>query len=358
MKTNYIFTADDYGPIDFINRGVCYAVNKGLINSVQIIVNTDLPKLRKAVNQLHESVPQGAILDVGIHLTLTSGKPLIKRQDKHGKSAWGKMLKKGKFKDFKKFYFGYEQYFDMIEAEFDAQINRLKDILNAIPNCRLELTSVSHHHNIFTLSHSLFSRYIAVADKHNPKLALRPPKALPTETNKTLFGLVVPLLNLTDNKADRVEMVRMNAALANNEYAGPSDLKVKSANYIDIDYYSKLGSFLVTKLFEQKRVDEHRESLKEMLKRAEEYQPIQGSEPDSKIVEFVFHVGDHKANRRGFKRMVRHYSGISHKYFENRQHELEVLEEVFNEQGDDIRNNLVSWKDCETITYKKQENRN
>jgi predicted glycoside hydrolase/deacetylase ChbG (UPF0249 family) len=354
METNYIFTADDYGPIDFINRGVCYAVNKGLINSVQIIVNTDLPKLRQAIKNLHDSVPQEAKLDVGIHLTLTSGKPLLKQQNKQGHSAWGKMLKKGQFKDFKKFYFGYDQHLSMIEAEFDAQLNRLKDVLNAIPNCRLELTSVSHHHNIFSLSHSLFSRYVDVAEKHNPKLALRPPKALPVKTNETLFGFVVPFLNLTDNKADRMKMVRMNAALAKNEYAGPKDLVVKSANYIDIDYYSKLGSFLVTKLFEQKRIEAHRESIKEMLKRAEEYQPIKDREPDNKIIEFVFHVGDHKANRRGFKRMVRHYPGISHKYFENRQHELVVLEELFNEQGNELRSKLVSWKDCETINYKKQ----
>lgn len=355
MKTNFIFTADDYGPIDFINKGVCFAVNQGLINSVQVIVNTDIVQLRKAIGQLNDSVPANSSLDVGIHLTLTSGKPIVKKIDKNGQ-YWGKMLKKGHFKDFKKFYFGYEQYFPLIEAEFAAQINRLKEVLAEIPNCNLELTSVSHHHNIFSLSHSLFSRYVAVAENHKPRLTLRPPRALPAKTNKMLFGFVVPFLNLTDDKTDRIRMARMNAALAKLEYAGPTDLNVKSANYIDIEYYSKLGSFLITKLFEKRRLNAHREALNEMIKRAEDYKPAKGIEPQNKIVEFVFHVGDHNVNKKGFKRMVRHYSGINPKYFENRQYELRALEEFFQKDQSNLKDKLVSWKACETITYKRQEN--
>ncbi len=353
MKTNYIFTADDYGPIDFINRGVCSAVNQGMINSVQVIVNTDLPRLKKAMQELHESVPENKKLDVGIHLTLTSGKPIIKRSG-DGKLTWDRMLKNGNFKDFKKFYFGYDNYFPLIEEEFEAQTNRLKHVLSGISDCRLELTSVSHHHNIFSLSHSLFSRYVSVAEKHEPKLALRPPKALPLETNKKLFGFVVPLLNFTDRKEDRVEMVKMNAALAKNEYYGPEDLTVKSAHYIDIDYYKNLGSFLITNLLAEKRKQKHLDTLQEMVKRAEAYKPKAGHEPTNKIIEFVFHLGDHKRNRKGFKRMVRHYSGISPKYFENRQHELEALEDFFTTDSTGIKDKLVSWKACETVTYKKQ----
>jgi hypothetical protein len=31
MEPKFIFTADDYSPIDFINRGICHAASKGIV---------------------------------------------------------------------------------------------------------------------------------------------------------------------------------------------------------------------------------------------------------------------------------------------------------------------------------------
>ncbi len=41
MKAKYIFTADDYGPIDFINKGIQAAVEQQLVNSVHVLVNVE-----------------------------------------------------------------------------------------------------------------------------------------------------------------------------------------------------------------------------------------------------------------------------------------------------------------------------
>ena len=65
MEAEYIFTADDYGPIDFINDGICRGVQRGWINSVQVLVNVDdLSHLKSELVRLLQSVPQRETLDL------------------------------------------------------------------------------------------------------------------------------------------------------------------------------------------------------------------------------------------------------------------------------------------------------
>ncbi|HEY9663639.1 MAG TPA: ChbG/HpnK family deacetylase, partial [Allocoleopsis sp.] len=77
MEPQFIFNADDFGPVDFINEGVYYAVNLGVVNSVQVIVNGDTEQsLKGKLKKLESYVPAGRTVDVGVHFTLTSGAPL------------------------------------------------------------------------------------------------------------------------------------------------------------------------------------------------------------------------------------------------------------------------------------------
>ena len=159
MEPKFILTADDYGPIHFINRRIRHAVSNGLVNSVHVLSNIGKAQLKDALQQLNDHVPQGKTLDIGLHLTLTSGGPLFRQTGKDWKGTWGKMMKGSAFKPFGKFYFGYQNYLLEIMNEFEAQLNQLKVALSEITNSRLQLTSVSHHHGIFAIDDVLFQKY-------------------------------------------------------------------------------------------------------------------------------------------------------------------------------------------------------
>jgi predicted glycoside hydrolase/deacetylase ChbG (UPF0249 family) len=352
MQPRFIFTADDYGPIDFINRGICYAVKNGFINSVHVLSNIGKSQLKDALHQLNEHVPEGKTLDLGLHLTLTSGGPLHRNHGQNWVSTWGKMLKGNSFKPFTHFYFGYRNYLAEICNEFTAQHHQLNEALQTLKNSRLKLTAVSHHHGIFAIDDVLFWKY-AHEFRGSANLALRSPKALPASANNSFFGLVVPLLNLTDRKEDRLEMERINAAFLQNQFKGPQDLRIKTPSYTEVGFYSSLGSLLTVDALHKKRIAKKVEAFNEMIERATSYPLKAGHDPDKKVVEYVFHLGDHTQGRRGFKQHVKHYCGINHNYFEDRQHELYALQASIEKHDSVLKNNLVGWDECGEVLFKR-----
>ena len=266
--------------------------------------------------------------------------------------SWGKMLRKGAFKKFSKFYFGYRDKFDVINGEFNAQLDQLKDAMSFGKQDKLKLTTLSHHHGIFAIDDVLFGDYYAAFGRaHN--LAIRNPKALPTSSNESFFGIVVPLFNLTDRKEDRKEMERMNNAFGQDRFAGKKDLTLKTPDYTEVAFYGSLGSLALVNVLHEKRIARRVETFGEIVERAKAYKTYAGTEPTDKIVEIVCHVGDNQQGQGGFKQGVKHYSGVDHKYFEDRQHELHALEQIADKYKDIFANQLTTWEACKEITYKK-----
>lgn len=351
MQPKFIFTADDYGPVDFINRGICHAVKNGFINSVHVLSNIGKGQLKDALHQLNEHVPDGKTLDLGLHLTLTSGGPLHRDHGQNWEDTWGKMLKGSSFKPFTQFYFGFREKITLIHNEFTAQHHQLNEALQTVKNSRLKLTAISHHHGIFAIDDVLFWTY-AHEFRDSTKLALRSPKALPANANNSFFGKVVPLLNFTDRKEDRIEMERMNEAFGKNQFRGPKDLWIKTPSYTEVGFYSSLGSVATIDALHKKRIAKKAEAFNEMIERAGTYALKAGHDPDKKVVEYVFHLGDHTQGRRGFKQHVKHYCGINHNYFEDRQHELHALQASFAKHASLLKTNLVSWDECGEVLFK------
>lgn len=348
MAAKYIFTADDFGPIDFINKGVYYGVHKGVINSVHVLANGDKGLLVRSLEQLNDVVPDGETIDVGLHLTLTSGKPLHKAAGKSLGDTWGKMLKKGAFKPFNKFYFGYKHHFSTILAEFEKQHERLQESILKANAKNLKLTSLSHHHGIFAIDDAFFKKYAKFGEDKN--LAIRNPRALPASANNSFFGFVVPLMNFTDSKADRKEMERMNNMFGQYRFAGPEPLQLKTPHYSEVGLYGKFGSLAVLKIANEKRIEKRVALFDEVEQRAENPDPIHGKKPKDTVVELVCHVGNPMQRPRGFKPMVKHYPGINHKYFEDRQHEVMALERIFNKNSE-LKNQLTGWANCPEIKF-------
>src|SRR4051812_27086814 len=68
-----IITADDFGVYPSINEGIKSAVLKGKVNSVAVLPN--YKDSIKNTKELLEAVQNK--VEIGCHLTITSGKPLV-----------------------------------------------------------------------------------------------------------------------------------------------------------------------------------------------------------------------------------------------------------------------------------------
>jgi len=363
MPTKYILNADDYGPIDFINRGVNTLVEQGMINSVQALVNgDDTTKLKESLKELRNKIPEGKSLDIGCHLTLTSGRPMYKRNDNDEEpvaSTWSDMVRKIDdryyFKKFSKFYFKFadtehnEKYTTAIKEEFKIQIDTLGGLIDEINQSddprKLVYSSVSNHHNIFTSNKTLFEIYVDSATYNNQKLAIRSPMVKPSKSSWLLNNIVLPFSNFSDKRKHRKMMREMNEAFCKQQYIGTSDLVIKTPSYIDITLYKGTGSVGIGNIFMSK-IKGRIKKLKEMLDRAIEL------DGENEIVEFVFHLGQGTENLRS-KNITNGYIGVSNKYFDNRQIEFQALAKAYQEGGfEDVFNNQISWNSCRDITYK------
>lgn len=368
MPTKYILNADDYGPIDFINRGVKTLVEQGMINSVQVLVNGDEPsddhaKLKDSLTELRDRIPEGKNLDIGCHLTLTSGRPMYKRNEGEEAVAttWSHMLQKidGRyyFKKYSKFYFRFaepehnEKYTTAIKEEFKIQIDTLGSLIDQINQSddprKLVFSSVSNHHNIFTSNKTLFEIYVASTTYNNHKLAIRSPMVKPSKSATLYNNIVLPLLNFSDKRKHRRMMKAMNEAFCEQQYIGTSDLVIKTPSYIDVTFYKGTGSLGIGNIF-MRKIKDRIKKLKKMLARAKETDGV------DEIVEFVFHLGQGTENLRSDS-ITNGYIGVSNKYFDNRQIEFHALVKANQEGGfQEIFNHQISWNSCSDITYKAQ----
>lgn len=350
MAFKLIINADDFGPIDFINQGIYYHVGQGNLDSAQVLVNMDEGKLQQRLKRLHSFVPEHRTFDLGVHFTLTSGEPIVK-------GGWGDMLDGKFFKPYQKFHFGYADYLGIIKREFEAQRDRLQKLVdNANTDAgteKLKVTSVSNHHNLFTIAPDLFETYVDVASSHSNPLKIRSPKARPYETMNRYYELVLPLRNSSDTKEQRQLMAQMNDEFARNNYLGQKELKIPSPHYIDVSFYKDLGSLANIKLRE-KQIDQRKEKFDDIVKRASGYVTNDKLEPRDVIIEVVFHLGTStpESTGRKYKDLIEGYEGVTWKYFDNREIEVAALTEMSKGQHSNLIKDPVSWDQCGIITYR------
>lgn len=351
-----IINADDFGPIDFINEGIYKHVREGNLDSVQALPNDRSEShLLDSFRKLHESVPAGRKLEVGVHFTLTSGGPIVGGDDTAKAQLWGKMVEKNgdktQFKAYSKFYFGYAAYMDLIREELKAQRERIEQMVHQVNQekgtPKLAVTSASSHHNLLTIAEDIFEVYVEAAKG----LRLRSPKMKPAETSNTFYGFVLPLFNMTDNAEQRQKMAAMNKAFAENKYLGSKSIELASPAYLDVQFYKNLGSLGVGKVTKAK-INSRMKQFKDMINEAIQYTPNTAVESHKKVVEFVFHFGQRSEimGKMKYADMTKHYAGVTHKYFDNREVEVAALEKLCTDYGHYIKE-FVSWEECGVVKY-------
>ena len=345
---NYIYSADDFGPIDFINNGIKQAVEMGVVNSVQVLSNFDKEALKHNLWILSQAVDGRSILDIGIHLTLSSGRPIYTDPGKSIEQTWVEMVDSQlgfSFNRYTDFYFYVtkdrqaDHYFRIIENEFNEQIKRLAEAIKDVDpdGHKFVFRSSSFHHNLHMTSERLFALFTRVARMHN--LYIRSPRGWPHRRSMNYSTIILPWLNgeLRIIKAkDIAKTNRMVKRLHNGIF--PIDApKSRGPFATEMSFYNGLGTLLPPQAPTLKRINK---KIATFNRRKTENLANYG------IAEYVFHLGQSFDSSR--YRPDPNYSGVNHRYFDDRKIEFEALRKLSLSNFDHFADK-VSWKGCNFI---------
>ncbi len=319
-----IFTADDYGVNEGIDRGVIDAVNKGYINSVAAFSNHHdaLGNVQRLI-----TLTSGKTVEVGCHLTLTSGKPLTNGV------RW-LLTKKGFFRKYTNHSFptnglSFRQK-QAVRNELEAQINVFEE--NGI-----NVLHLSSHHNVLFWFQDYLDILLAISnDKDIP---IRCPFVIPR--NSDGLYLLSIRLRLTDNL--RFGQMRKMKAFARgmDKFMENHEIQPRMPRFADCRAYGpalSVGSDLqdISRLASKKR-----RIILEELKRIAAY---------DYTVEFLFHIieDDYPAlahHKRKMKVKNSNYTGINTEYFEARMAEYNLLKNLKLPKGV----SMSSWNEIKPL---------
>ncbi|HBM7099928.1 TPA: ChbG/HpnK family deacetylase, partial [Enterococcus faecium] len=106
-----IFNSDDFGYSHGVNYGIMDAYQRGILTSTTLMAN--MPGFEHAV-KLRKEMPR---LGVGVHLTLTCGKPLLKTVDT--------LIESGEFRSLSYYQHPFNIDKDQLYQEWNAQIQKI-----------------------------------------------------------------------------------------------------------------------------------------------------------------------------------------------------------------------------------------
>jgi len=156
-----IITADDYGAMRCIDRGILEAVKAGSVSCVSVMSNFDrfdmaMDDLDTVLFQNNESV------GIGLHLNLTAGASITRNN--------GLTTTNGCFLNANTLLKKIDNLrLDQVEAEIEEQLNRLRTRVKKVDH-------ISHHMNIMCLHPKFFELLIKIAKQHN--LPVRNPHSM------------------------------------------------------------------------------------------------------------------------------------------------------------------------------------
>lgn len=162
MTVRLIVNADDYGRTAAVSEGIRATHLNGIVSSTSAMMN--LPGVEEELRLARTRTPG---LGLGVHLILTSGRPLLPPAEVRSLvDARGDFLRPGAFLE-------RLAYLDpgQVRAEWRAQIERFRQATGQAP------THLDSHHHASYFSEILFAIMLELADEYG--LAIRWPLAPP-----------------------------------------------------------------------------------------------------------------------------------------------------------------------------------
>lgn len=282
-----IITADDFGVFPSINEGVTQAVLNGKVNSVAC-----LPNHSKSIANARALMDEtGDMAELGCHFTITSGEPLIVKDE--GAFTYGKFFRPFNELDID----AIEREPEKLERELCAQVEVFLD--NQVP-----IKHLSCHHTTLTTTKPLLRVYLSVAEKY--KLPVRSVNIVPTQKDSD-FRLALKLLLLDDVPGKKLrEMKKFSKEIV--AFCKTFE-KVKMPGALESRHYGPLPVADVWDASWARRVKRKHGNIKKFYK--------EFLESDYTVAEFMVHLVNYDAYLAGLDNGIV-YPGINRKYFDSR----------------------------------------
>lgn len=315
-----IINADDFGVVPSVNAAITDAVKAGKVNSVSAFTNYKdaVVNARQLVKDAADAQKQ---LDLGVHLTISSGRPVL---EEARNSVYGLCDKDGNFKSFTELS---NDKIDttMLRKELLAQIGQLTD--NGIPAKHL-----SCHHNTLTTFERLFKVYVDVA--REAQLKMRSVAIEPVAKNNLYVKVFLGIKLKDDNDKEDIRQMKAFLKTIRERFVEYSDNQVKSPSYLESAHYGPIPLVAIRETALNKQIADKKKDLRDIVQRF-------GQSQDAQSMELMVHL------RKGGVSLWENYSkevndtgyqGIDPKYFDSRVVEFESLMQtdltsLFNEHG-------------------------
>ena len=314
-----ILTADDFGVIPSIDAGVTRGVLAGKINSVAAFANYGVNGETSVINAkelIRKSEEHGVKPQIGVHLTISSGNPIL------GRDAVPSLCKSDKDLD-EAFYENqteaneFNAHTDLsrdaiveseLKDELQAQIDVFKD--NDIP-----IAHLSSHHNTLTFFEKFFKVLMDLAADNN--IPIRSSRVEPKLKNDMFLKLYM-YFNLWEDidldEADELVTFMNDIQEVQRNYR-PGE--VRSPDFLETSHYGPLPFHKLKDRKLEKYLRKKKKAVTKMIKRF-----VEG---DQNTMEVVLHVRDNViTNHQVYENEVRlaNYAGIDPRYFDSRVVEL------------------------------------
>lgn len=315
-----IINADDFGVVPSVNAAITDAVKAGKVNSVAAFANYK-DSVANARGLVKDAADTGKHMDLGVHLTISSGQPVL---EEARNADYGLCDKNGKFKSFTELS-NSKINTDILRKELLAQVEQFT--ANGIPAKHL-----SCHHNTLTTFEKLFKVYVDVA--RETELKMRSVAIEPVNKNNLYVKVFLGIKLSDDNDQQDIRQMKQFLKQIRGKFQEYSDNLVKSPSYLESAYYGPLPLVAIRGTALDKQIADKKKDLQDIVKRF-------GAAPDANSMELMVHL------RKGgvsiwdkYSKEVDEtgYQGIDPKYFDSRVVEFESLMQtdltaLFNQHG-------------------------
>lgn len=311
---NLIITADDFGVFPSINQGVKESILAGKVNSVAAIAN-----YKDSVKNVKELITEvGERADIGCHLTISSGEPLVAKN--HNAFTNG-----GYFRPFGELKITQlEKNTELLEEELTAQVQVFKD-------ADINITNLSCHHSTLTNTPKLFDVYLKVSEKFD--LPIRSVNITPGGKDNT-YRTILQLMLLDDIPASKVKEIK---SFGNRitDYLNENKPNIKTPSVLESRHYGPPPFVEVLDVSMKRLVRKKHDELKEFM---DDF-----IANDHKFTELMLHlIKDDIYLKEQDDDIV--YPGVNKKYFDSRNVEFQSINTFdFSPYLDRIK--LNSWKE-------------
>lgn len=323
-KSKIILTTDDFGVDDSIDKGIIQLVRYNIIHSVEVLANNGengKKSIERTLNLLDQTEALNPGLELGVHLTITSGKPISKSD------GLSKILCNGHFISAKKT--NSQAVPQAIYNELKAQI----EVLKSNPRIWSKVTHLTNHHDALWFFPEYTEMYVQVARDFN--LPIRNPRVMPAWNSVLYYKYIGPRNASQEDK----EKSRRAYDFRQNGQFEKMDLNYRSSNYLDSSHYSLLRTILDANPYKPEVfIAQRQDVLRKVFQRVQNTSVHQNS---PQIVEVLFHVreGGMKGSAVKLSKKVRKekgidafdeydlpdYNGVSTAYFDGRSIECTSL---------------------------------